>query len=64
MKLSGQFKILLESVKCDFEEISNNIISPKPYIFNLTVSKIVNTIVHQKNQLESEKKWRFLVRKI
>jgi hypothetical protein len=32
-----------------------NIISPKPYIFNLTERKMVNTIVHQRTSLKVKK---------
>jgi hypothetical protein len=58
-KLSGHFKILLESVKCDFEEISNKYYFSKTIYFQLNHEENGKYNSSSKNQLESEKKWRF-----
>ncbi len=54
MKLR-HFKILLESVKCDFDEISN-----EEYL-NLTAGKVAMTIAHQSNNFKANNQKRFLV---
>jgi hypothetical protein len=43
----GHFKLLLESVKCDFEEISNKCTLFLQYFFNFIAGKMANTIAHK-----------------
>ncbi len=50
----GHLKILLESVKCDFEEISNKEYVFLQYVFKLTAEKMANTIAHQETTSKSK----------
>jgi hypothetical protein len=45
---SSHLKILLESGKCDFEEISKKYYRISPIYFQLNLGEMVNTIAHQK----------------